>query len=318
MKLVFENALNFNEPGSRIFRDAKLLMRLLHRLKERILARLGVPISQEDAVFRLSLSSRAFDVDALSEDKRKIKRFLTNNKSRTQSIEPENSQIPMINPYLLQQQQQQVQQAQQQMILQQQILLQQQQQQQQLQQMPPPAQQPMGMPQPQLMMQQPLYDINSFSSRPTPGATLSPLPETSVPSPKSPLGKASKEFYALFRNGGSFLNTMKLTALNNEQFTMSIDGEYLGHSIVVPSKVQTLVIQPEFPKELKEEEGRISITILQNNVRLNTAKDAWTTVPLTRGTNAFKINITANITQPDSNIPEYKSQIYHLFITQTW
>lgn len=26
MKLVFENALSFNEPGSRIFRDAKLLM----------------------------------------------------------------------------------------------------------------------------------------------------------------------------------------------------------------------------------------------------------------------------------------------------
>lgn len=26
MKLVFENALKFNEPGSRIFRDAKLLL----------------------------------------------------------------------------------------------------------------------------------------------------------------------------------------------------------------------------------------------------------------------------------------------------
>ncbi|OAD06022.1 hypothetical protein MUCCIDRAFT_137561, partial [Mucor lusitanicus CBS 277.49] len=25
MKLVFDNALNYNEPGSRIFRDAKLL-----------------------------------------------------------------------------------------------------------------------------------------------------------------------------------------------------------------------------------------------------------------------------------------------------
>jgi hypothetical protein len=101
---------------------------------------------------------------------------------------------------------------------------------------------------------------------------------------------------------------------------MSIDGEYLGHSIVVPSQIETLVIQPDFPKELKAEENRLSITILQNNIRLNTsnAKDEWTTVPLSKGTNSIKINITANVTQPESTVPEYKSQVYHLFVTQTW
>lgn len=112
-------------------------------------------------------------------------------------MEPESSQIPMINPYLIQQQQ-----AQQQMLLQQQILLQQQQQQQLLhQQMPPLAQQSISMPQPQMIMQQPLYDINAFTGRSS-SANISPIPETTVQSPKSPLSKASKEFYALFRNGG--------------------------------------------------------------------------------------------------------------------
>ncbi|KAI8088285.1 hypothetical protein BDF21DRAFT_491340 [Thamnidium elegans] len=336
MKLVFENALSFNEPGSRIFRDAKLLMRLLHRLKERILARLCVPISQEDAVFRLSLSNRPFDVDSLSEDKRKIKRFLTNNKSRTQSMEPENSQMPIMNPYILQQaqqlqqqQQQQQQQHQQQMLLQQQILLQQQQQQQQLQrqQLKQQQQQPLihqqvpplttAMPQPHMLMQSPLYDINAFNGRVLPN-NLSPVPESSAQSQNSPLNKASDEFYALFSKGGFFLSGLKLSSNNNQQFDMSIPGKCLGHSIIVPAQVEGLVIQPEFPKELKEEENRLSIVVLQNNVRLNTVKDTWTTVPLVKGMNSIKINITANITQPDATLPEYKSQSYHLFITQTW
>ncbi len=112
---------------------------------------------------------------------------------------------------------------------------------------------------------------------------------------------------------------MKLTSLNSDLFNMNIDGEYFGHSIIVPSNVEALIIQPEFSKELKAEEDRLSITILQNNIKLNTStKDEWTTVPLSKGSNSIKINITANITQPDSTMPEYKSQIYHLFITQTW
>lgn len=112
---------------------------------------------------------------------------------------------------------------------------------------------------------------------------------------------------------------MKLTSANSDYFDMNLDGEYFGHSIVVPSSVEALVIQPDFSKEIKAEEDRLSITILQNNIRLNTStKNEWTTVPLIKGSNSIKINITANITQPESTMPEYKSQIYHLFITQTW
>ncbi|MBM6385812.1 MAG: hypothetical protein JSY10_17790 [Paenibacillus sp.] len=135
-------------------------------------------------------------------------------------MEPENSQMPIMNPYILQQaqqlqqqQQQQQQQHQQQMLLQQQILLQQQQQQQQLQrqQLKQQQQQPLihqqvpplttAMPQPHMLMQSPLYDINAFNGRVLPN-NLSPVPESSAQSQNSPLNKASDEFYALFSKGG--------------------------------------------------------------------------------------------------------------------
>lgn len=100
---------------------------------------------------------------------------------------------------------------------------------------------------------------------------------------------------------------------------MLIDGEYLNHSVSVPSNVETLIIQPELVKALKTEEKRLSVTVLQNNIKLNTPTlTEWHTVPLTRGTNIIKINITANCTKPESNIPEYKSKTYHLFVTRTW
>lgn len=116
-----------------------------------------------------------------------------------------------------------------------------------------------------------------------------------------------------------FINELKITSPHNNTVSMTIDGEYTNHSVCVPSNVETLLIQPELVKALKAEERRLSITVLQNNIKLNTPTLAeWQTVPLTRGTNIIKINITANCTKPDSNIPEYKSKTYHLFVTRTW
>ncbi|CAO3673709.1 unnamed protein product [Rhizopus stolonifer] len=295
MKLVFENALNFNEPGSRIFRDAKLLLRLLHRLKERILARLGVPVSQEDAIMRLDLANRPFDVDALSEDKRKIKRFLTVNKSRTQSIEPDHHhhnpyQQPMVHPMMIQQQQHP------QAFLQPSFL------------MPPP--QPMP---PAVFPQQPMVNI-------PPNAVLqqtTPVVENIAEPLKSPLTKASKEFYAVFNKGAPYLDELKVCG---KEFEQIFDGDYLGHSMVVSSDTKTLDIQAELLRPLKTEEKRMTITIFQNNLKLNTmAKNyEWKTAPLNKGVNIFKVHVTANISQFESNLPEYKTQVYHLFITQTW
>ncbi|KAG1152549.1 hypothetical protein G6F37_004143 [Rhizopus arrhizus] len=299
MKLVFENALKFNEPGSRIFRDAKLLLRLLHRLKERILARLGVPVSQEDAIMRLDLASRPFDVDALSEDKRKIKRFLTTSKSRTQSIEPDYHhhpyQQPMVHPLLLQQQQQQ----QQQTFLQSPFL------------MPPPQSLPANVfPQPPPAMMS--IPPNMMLQQPT------PIIESPTEQPKLPLGKASKEFYAVFTEEGvSYLDELRISG---KEFEQRFDGDYLGHSMAVSSDIQTLIIQTELLKPLKQEEKRMMITVFQNNLKLNptTKNHEWTTVPLNKGVNVIKIHVTANISQPESSLAEYKSQIYHLFITQAW
>lgn len=367
MKLVFDNALSYNEPGSRIFRDAKLLMRLLHRLKERILARLLVPISQEDTVFSLDLTSRPFDVDALSEDKRKIKRFLSNsNKSRTQSIEPpaDHTSAYMLHHHHHPQQQQQTPQQllQQQIMLQQQqqqLLLQQQQQQQQqqmLQQQQQPQQQQrmvaqaptqpphigtpiMMMPPPSLpplqQQQQQVFDANTNAMTASNAAAVaaaaaasavnntnraSPSIYSADVNPNSPLPKASKEFYATCQNElNLFINELKITSPNNATVNMTIDVEYTNHSVCVPSNVETLLIQPELVKALKAEERRLSITVFQNTLKLNTPTLAeWQTMPLTRGVNIIKINITANCTRPDSNIPEYKSKTYHLFVTRTW
>lgn len=57
----------------------KFLQRLLHRLKDRNLAREGVPESQESEVMRLSLADRPYDTD----DKRKPKRPPPRPKSHT-------------------------------------------------------------------------------------------------------------------------------------------------------------------------------------------------------------------------------------------
>lgn len=287
----------------------------MHRLKERILARLGVPVSQEDAIMRLDLASRPFDVDALSEDKRKIKRFLTTSKSRTQSIEPDYHhhpyQQPMVHPLLLQQQQQQ----QQQTFLQSPFL------------MPPPQSLPANVfPQPPPAMMS--IPPNMMLQQPT------PIIESPTEQPKLPLGKASKEFYAVFTEEGgtgnffisvysinfiivSYLDELRITG---KEFEQRFDGDYLGHSMAVSSDIQTLVIQTELLKPLKQEEKRMMITVFQNNLKLNptTKNHEWTTVPLNKGVNVIKIHVTANISQPESSLTEYKSQIYHLFITQTW
>lgn len=105
-----------------------------------------------------------------------------------------------------------------------------------------------------------------------------------------------------------------------KEFEQIFDGDYLGHSMVVSSDTKTLDIQAELLKPLKTEEKRMTITIFQNNLKLNTmAKNyEWKTAPLNKGVNIFKVHITANISQFESNLPEYKSQVYHLFITQTW
>ncbi|KAI8975321.1 hypothetical protein BDF20DRAFT_914267 [Mycotypha africana] len=369
---VFENAMNYNEPGSRIHRDAKLLLRLLHRLQDRILGRMGVPISQEAAVMSMNLSSRPFDPEALNEERRKTKRYLT--KTRHYSTEPEQRQHHHMAQHRPSQRQPQLTAAlssvPQQQVPNTIILQQQQQQQPQLQRppfvvtppsmlppvpgppmhigppvphMPPPVMvghphQPSPFqPQPSMMMQPPMptpqqmaFDMNG-QFMPPPQQPRSPSAFTPYPSDMrttnspasqgSPLPKASKDFYALCQDGSNniFIHELKITSPNNNSIQISVDGEYPNHSVSVPSDVDTLIIQPELDRALRAEEQRLSITILQNNVKLNTPTlNEWQSIPLSKGTNILKINLTANCTRPDSPMPEFITKTYHLFVTKVW
>ncbi|KAI8327234.1 hypothetical protein BD560DRAFT_418381 [Blakeslea trispora] len=324
MKLVFENALSFNEPGSRIYRDAKLLLRLLHRLKERILARLAVPVSQEDAVFSLDLTQRHFDQDALSEDKRKSRRFLTTNKSRTHSIEPEQHAILQTAPYLVQPPSLLPPQPQQ--------MLHHQMMQQRLLQVP---QQMMPMMlQPAITNAPAMYDMNAYNAATAaaaavaaavnnnsnnPSTLYSPFsdPTTLNSTPKSPLDHASNEFYALCQHL-DVMEAIKISSID-QSVDMTMDGLYPNHSVDVPANVEQLTIQSQLVDIVKAESKRLNITVSQNNIKLNaTSEYEWQSVPLVKGLNVFKINVSANCTRPESIQPEFKSKVYHLFVTRIW
>lgn len=100
---------------------------------------------------------------------------------------------------------------------------------------------------------------------------------------------------------------------------MTIDGEYLNHSLSVPASVETLTIEPDLAKPLKNEEQRLKIVILHNNTKLNTTSlSDWQAISLAKGINNIKINITANSTKPESNTPEHKTKVYQLFVTRSW
>ena len=103
-----------------------------------------------------------------------------------------------------------------------------------------------------------------------------------------------------------------------------MDGHVVGHSLTVPSKVDTITIKPILEEALLLEQRRISIAVLQNNSRLNmsgmdrTVMPSWQSAPLLRGLNTIKITVTANLTRAPNMMPDYRTQIYFLFITQTW
>ncbi|KAI8074856.1 hypothetical protein BC940DRAFT_286793 [Gongronella butleri] len=62
---MFENAMEYNENGSRIYRDAKLMLRLLPRLKTDYMFAQHVPESQFEDVMKIDLSTRTFDPHGL-------------------------------------------------------------------------------------------------------------------------------------------------------------------------------------------------------------------------------------------------------------
>lgn len=115
-----------------------------------------------------------------------------------------------------------------------------------------------------------------------------------------------------------FINELKLKS-SDDVYNMTIDGEYLNHSLSVPASVELLNIEPDLAKPLRNEDRRLKIVVLHNNTKLNTTSlSDWQSIPLIKGFNVIKINITANSTKPDSHTPEYKSKLYQLFVTRNW
>lgn len=101
----------------------------------------------------------------------------------------------------------------------------------------------------------------------------------------------------------------------------------IGHSVTVPRSVQVLKISPVLQQSLQEESKRISITVIQDNTKLDatetTRNDAhsWRSIPLHTGLNTIKITVTANVSTSNPSgmiFPEYRTQVYILFITQSW
>ena len=105
----------------------------------------------------------------------------------------------------------------------------------------------------------------------------------------------------------------------DQSVDMTVDGIYANHSVDVPANVEQVTIKSQLAEVVKAESKRLNITVLQNNVKLNATSDyEWQSVPLTRGLNVFKINVSANCTRPESIQPEFKSKVYHLFVTRIW
>ncbi|KAI8890209.1 Bromodomain-containing protein [Backusella circina FSU 941] len=286
MHLVFDNALKYNEPGSRIFRDAKLLKRLLYRLKERVLARWLVPVSQEEEVMALDLTCRVFDASLLSEDKRKGSKRISS-KSRTQSIEPQEllmSQASIQPPLMLQ----------------------------------PTSILPASIPPPVLLDPTTLLQNNPMMMTAMMNSPdIMNLAAAADPSMFASIKYAtplSTESYKLIKEQGRCLDSLQFSS-NNNTFHLSIDCHLLSHSINVPSHINTLLITPQLPNH---ERNRFAIMVFHNNTKLDPNNESTWTSPLVRGMNVIKVSVTVNLTQPDANSPDFKSQLYHVFIQQTW
>lgn len=110
------------------------------------------------------------------------------------------------------------------------------------------------------------------------------------------------------------------------KFSMTLDGGMIGHSVSVASDIEKIKIKPILEDILRSECQRISIAVLQNNGKLAPSEGSaddpscWTSTPLMKGLNTVKITVTANVTKSESAgaMPEYKTQVYVIFINQIW
>ncbi|CAO3590460.1 unnamed protein product [Absidia cylindrospora] len=104
---VFENAMEYNENGSRIYKDGKLLLRMLYRMKDRLIFDYGVPETQEPELMALDLTNRPFELSSL-----KSKRYPPHPPEHTNQRSHSARPPPAMNHTPIQQHQPQLQQLQ--------------------------------------------------------------------------------------------------------------------------------------------------------------------------------------------------------------
>ncbi|KAI7874767.1 Bromodomain-containing protein [Lichtheimia hyalospora FSU 10163] len=305
MELVFDNAMEYNEPGSRVYRDAKLLLRLLNRTKEKILSREGIPLTQERHILNLSLADRPYEM----EDKRRTRRSA----SKSKSLSDESTPAPESTPATMD-----------------------------ASPIPPQPPHSYGM----MNMPAIIHGIHPTPTIPpiaphgfnvadavVPGVTpQESLPLDTViqtPEQNGHLPNASQSFFELFSTDIRDVRPLKEIVIRsmNETYETTLVGNMIGHSVTVPRAVQVLKISPVLQQSLQDEPKRISITVLQDNTKLDSTEatrndtHSWRSIPLHTGLNTIKISVTANVSTPNASgmvFPEYRTQVYILFITQSW
>ncbi|KAI9313309.1 Bromodomain-containing protein [Dichotomocladium elegans] len=335
---VFDNAMEYNEPGSRVYRDAKLLLRLLHRLKERFLIRDNIPLFQENEVMRLPLGNRPYEI----EDRRRQKRA----PSKPRSLPDDNisNAMPPIGPLPI--------------VPSGSVNV--------AQTRTPGHTGNVVIPRGVMVPQQPFGVVNlsalgnmlpvghlahlasqTFGTPPEmilpEGTEGNPLLTANGLQPdgvaqlaenvNGQLAYTNPDFMSVFNVDIRKLRPLKAIVLETPDgsFSRSLGGTVVGHSLTVPSKVRILKIKPLIRDELLSEHKRISIVMLQNNGKLNVIESSidpcehplpsWESAPLQRGINTIKVTVTANVTKtntPNMVVPDYRTQVYFLFITQTW
>ncbi|KAI8088928.1 uncharacterized protein BX664DRAFT_314179 [Halteromyces radiatus] len=322
LALVFENAMQYNENGSRIYKDGKLLLRMLYRLKEKLIFDYGVPETQEpegqfirDQQYTQSptppfsgmpTQTSPFPHPAMSS-------VPMNQMANSVAFSPR--QFPSGFPPMV-----------------------------------PPASSDTAMSVDSHSMvsstaiSSPPPSLPSPNNRMTNGTPphqahfnlmaaqqLNQIPssinhnqqQAQQQQTQQMLPQMNNELLNLLDQEAHkvrLLDSITLTA-NDTDFTMYLDGEQVGHSAVIPSTIDKLRLTPKLPTAISKELGRVIIQVIHNSNNLTaqheqniTTGSPYWIMPLSPGMNIVKMIIVVNATAPDATLPDYRTQTYHLFL----
>ncbi|SAL95014.1 hypothetical protein [Absidia glauca] len=139
--------------------------------------------------------------------------------------------------------------------------------------------------------------------------------------PNQPISQINADFMQLINKDSSqvrLLDSVMLASDDAAAFRMNLDGNKVGHSLVIPAHVASVRLTPKLPLAMDKERARVMIQVMHNANNLapqqiQAAPPSWST-RLMYGMNVFKLIIMVNATTPTSPHPDYRTQTYHLFV----